>query len=247
MLRPSFFLVLLFSCLTAVAQKESVYQTENEKHIIWQPGVKLTFDMFQNTQPNEHDLAVIEKEHRQSLPYLGFWKVLDVPKKKSGWWNGVGEHPYFCAAFSKFQSFVVVRDSFDLEVAQLQWDIMELGTRHSRMILDSLQTTAVAEAGGKRVTGLISIYFYTAAKRGEELCNGYSKTVLTEAAIPRDHEKLLNHRKFVDEMLEQTSEYATRPEEAWRLLSQEPIQPDLKMAEKITGDLRKSKTTITRE
>ena len=229
--------VFFFCCLTVSAQKESAYQTENDKHIIWQPGVKLTFDMFQNTQPNAHDLAVIEKEHRHSLPYLGFWKVLDVPKKKSGWRKGVKEHPYFCAAFSKFQSFVVVRDSFDLEVAQMQWDILELGTRRSRMILDSLQTAAEAEAGGP-VTGLISIYFYTAAKIGEELYQGFMKTVLTEAAIPRDHEKLLNHRQFVDEMLNLTSEFATSPEEAWRFLSNKPVQSDLKMPENIIGDLR---------
>ena len=230
-------LVFLFCCLTIAAQKESAYQTENDKHIIWQPGVKLTFDMFQNTQPNAHDLAVIEKEHRHSLPYLGFWKVLDVPKKKSGWRKGVKEHPYFCAAFSKFQSFVVVRDSFDLEVAQIQWDILELGTRRSRMILDSLQTTAEAESGGP-VTGLVSIYFYTAGTIGEELYQGFMKTFLKEAAIPRNHEKLLEYRKFVDEMLDQTSKFATRPEEAWRFLSEKPIQSDLKMPENIIGDLR---------
>jgi|GEM_PF-841795 len=237
MLKPLSLIVLLFCCLTLTAQEEPIYQTENEKHIIWQPGVKLTFDMFQNTHPNAHDLAAIEKEHRHSLPYLGFWKVLDVPKKKSGWRKGIKEQAYFCAAFSKFQSFIVVRDSFDLEVAQIQWDILELGTRYSRIILDSLQMTAEAETGGP-VTGLVSIYFFTAGTKGEELYNGFMKTFLKEAAIPRNHEKLLEYRKFVDEMLDQTSKFATRSEEAWRFLSDKPIQSNLKMAKNIIGDLR---------
>ena len=235
MKKSSLFAVFaLLVLLTVSAQQQSVYRTETEKHIVWQPGVKLTFDMFQNTQPSASDTAMMHRDNRQSLPYLGFWDVLDVPKKKS--WKDLHEQAYFCAAFSKFQSFVVVRDSFDLAVAQMQWDIMELGTRMSRMFLDSQQTNA-EESLGCPVTGVVYTFYSTAAAKGRDFYGSLSKALLDNVLVPRDQEKLVEYRRFVDEMLASTAKFATRPEEAWRLLSEKPTQPGLKRAKKVVGPL----------
>lgn len=230
-------LLFVFYSLTTTAQQTpaSIYETED--YIVWQPSVKLTFEMFRNTNPSTSDKELMSKDHRQSLPYLGFWKILDVPKRKSGWKKGIYEQAYFCATFSKFQSCMVVRDSFDLQVAQLQWDILELGTRRSRMILDSLQTMSEKQAGMK-LSGVVATYYSTAAAQGEEMYLGFSKTFLQDLLPSRNQEKLLEYRKFMDEMLENTSKYATNLEEAERLLFKKPLSSQLKQAETIIGDLR---------
>lgn len=231
-MKKIFAFLSLFCPLMAFSQETLI--TENDTHCIWQPGVKLTFEMFENVNPDTADVRIMKKENRKMLPYTGFWHVVDVPKtKKKGrekiWQQDKG---YFGAAFSKFQSCIIDRDSFDLKCAQLIWDAEELGTRQSRMWLDDLQK----KIGGPS-DNLYTMYLMTAAYEGEEYFKRWLYGILFEVQIPRDQDKYLEYRRKIDKDLESSSKYATSKEEATRLLLGKPIDPNMEQAESIVGVL----------
>ena len=232
MKRYLLFLLLVVSCISAMSQEQRSYITETDKYIVWQPGTKLTFEMFEKKDPTERDLQGMESDHRNSVPYLGFWRVLDIPKKKNGWKKGQKGEAYFCATFSKFQSYMAVPDTFELQLVQAQWDLCELGTRVSRMFLDSLQTLM-----GPSTTGIAESFFTTSNNCGKDAYLRLSYEFLRDVVLPKDHEKYQKYRIMLDGMLDATSEFATRPEEAERLLLKKPTKKHLKQAKEVEGNL----------
>ena len=229
--------LLALISLCAVAQEPHLYVTETEDYIAWQPNVKLTFDMFQKSAPTERDLQVMQEDNRNATPYLGFNRVLDEPKTKSGWKEHF-EKAYFCPMFSKYQSYIAVKDTFDLDVAQAQWDIVELGTRRSRIILDSLQNQA-NRINEVPTNGVVSIFYETASQEGIDYYHQILLGFLKEVVLPSYKEMFVKYRQLLDEMLEDTKAYSTSPEEAERLLLRKPLEKYLKEAKKGIGDLRK--------
>ena len=200
-------LLALFCPLMVFSQV--TYVTEDEKHCIWQPGVKLTFEMFENTNPDSANIRSMKEHNRQLIPFTGFWHVVDIHKvpkmkkkeRKKLWLPDKG---YFCAPFSKFQSCIIARDSFDLKCAQLIWDAKELGTRVSRMWLDNLEK----KIGGPS-DNLYTMYLMTAAKEGKDYSDYVIYQILSKVQIPRDQDKYLEYRRKIDEELESTSKFAT--------------------------------------
>lgn len=233
------FLLIALSLLSleAIAQEARTYVTETDDYIAWQPDVKLTFDMFKKSTPDETDTKVMLDDNRECVPYLGFYRILDVPKRRSGWKRQF-EKAYYCAMFSKHQSYMAERDTFDLQIAQAQWDILELGTRTSRMLLDSLQHQ-VNSASGVATNGVVSIFYETASKQGEELYGMLSYGFFKEVILPRDREMYNKYRELLDELLSDTAPYATSPEEAERFLLNKPLEKNLKPARTVIGDMRK--------
>ncbi len=229
-MKKTLFLLILFCTLMAFSQK--AYVTENDKYCIWQPDVKLSFEMFENTKPDSAAVKIMNKECRQLMPFLGFWHVVDIPKKGKG--KGKLDKGYICAAFSKFHSCIIARDSFDLMCAQLLWDAMEIGTRMSRIQLDSLQTEA-----GLPIDNFYSMYLMTAVGIGKEFYSNVLYRVIQDVQIPRDEKKYLEYRRMFDNFLKSTAKFASSKEEATRLLAGKTIEPYLKEAVNIVGDLRK--------
>lgn len=224
--------------LEAIAQEARTYVTETVDYIAWRPDVKLTFDMFKKSAPNEKDTKIMQDDNRKCVPYLGFYRVLDEPRNLSGWKKGQFEKAYYCAMFSKHQSYMAERDTFDLQLAQAQWDILEFGTRTSRMFLDSLQHY-FDSCSGVATSGVVSIFYETASKQGEELYGKLSHSFFKEVILPRDREMYTKYRELLDDFLSGTAPYATSPEEAERLLFKKPLEKYLKPARTVIGDLRK--------
>ena len=233
------FLLIALSLLSleAIAQETRSYVTETDDYIAWRPDVKLTFDMFKKSTPNEKDTKAMQDDNRKCVPYLGFYRILDVPKSRSGWKKGQFEKAYYCAMFSKHQSYMAERDTFDLQIAQAQWDILELGTRKSRMLLDSLQRQINSDSGGP-VSGVASIFYETASQKGEELYGMLSYIFFKEVILPRDRVMYCKYRELLDKLLSDTAPYATSPEEAERFLLKKPLEKYLKPAKTVIGDLR---------
>ena len=229
-------IALALLSLEAFAQNDRSYVTETEDYIAWQPGVKLTFDMFKKEKPTEVDLKAMHNDNRNSIPYMGFYRCLDEPKSKSGWKKGQFEKAYFCPVFSKHQSYMAVKDTFDLQIAQVQWDILELGTRTSRMELDSLQNR-VNSFTGSPTSGGISTYYETVSKDGDQFYRELSYGFFKEVILPRNREMYTKYRELVDNLLSSTAAYATTPEEAERLLLKKPLEKYLKEAKTVIKDL----------
>ena len=225
----------LFCPLMAFSQETFV--TENEQCCIWQPGAKLTFEMFENTNPDSADIKDMLRENRKMILYTGICHIVDVPKipkvkkkeRKKLWLPDKG---YFAAVFSKYQSCIFGRDSFDLKCAQLAWDARELGTRVSRIWLNDLEK----KIGGPS-DNLYTVYLMTAANEGKEYSKYLISDILHNVVIPRDQDKYFEYRRKIDEELESTSKFATSKEEATRLILGRPIDPNMEQAESIVGVL----------
>jgi len=231
-------LLCLFCPLMAFSQATSVtYVTENEKCIIWQPGVKLTFEMFENVNPDTADIRIMKKVNSQLMPYTLLAYVVDVPKVPKVIKRGrkkilQPDKGYFAAEFSKSWSCIIGRDSFDLKCAQLIWDAQELSTRVSRIWLDDVQKKI-----GKPTDNLYTMYLMTAVDGGREYFGKLFSKILNYVQTPRDQDRYLEYRRWIDKELESTSKFATSKEEATRFILGKPIDPDMEQAKSIVGVL----------
>lgn len=231
-----FFLMIVQGSLCA---QERTYITETDDYIAWQPGVKLTFDMFKNPKPSEKDSVIMAKYGLKAGRYTGFYYILDVPKKarrKGGWKDGLGEKAYFCAMFSKHQSWMSVRDSFELQMSQVIWDIEEWGTRLSRKYLSDMEKQFQEANGGHKSTGVISIFYVDACRHGRKWKKQLMNEFIHNVVFPSDTTKYHEYRKMVDELLADTQDYASTPEEAERFLLNKPVDPRYKKADFTMGD-----------
>ena len=196
-------------------------QIETETHAFWQPGAKLTFEMFQGTPA---DSAQVKKVTDVNIFFeiaAGFWSVLDVPASQKDLKRGKMEKPYFCAALDKGASFWIVRDSTELKYAQLVWDLVELSTRITRRNLTEFDRK-LNEGLRKPAAGGIAMHFQTAVNDGKEFGREATFAFFGEAVTTRDEEAFRKWRDYVDTQLHALEAYATREEEIQRLISETP-------------------------
>ena len=215
---------------------ESFAQTETDTHVFWHPGVKLTFDMFQGT-PSDSAVKIITDHNIFHEQYLGLWGLLDVPKSKKGWKKGMEEKPYICAAMDKKNSFLVVRDSTELKYAQLCFDACEVAARVARQNLAAKVDSAKKDIPGGKLNGVIYIWFHTCLSDGR-MFKRVCMDGLNNMIQSRDEESYNEYRKLIDDLLKETEEFATTPEEIQRFITGKPDK-GYKLAESMIGDLRK--------
>lgn len=227
----------LFILIALFLSFECFAQIETDTHVFWQPGVKLTFDMFQGT-PSD---AVVKSLTDQNLfheQYLGLWGCLDVPKSKREWKKGMEEKPHFCAAMDKKNSFLIVRDSTELKYAQLCFDACEVAARVARMNLAERVDSVKKDIPGGKVNGVIYIWFETCLNDGEMVKKGLLNLFMTNVIKPRNEEEYNECRRLLDNKLKALEEYATTPEEIQRFISGKPDK-GYKLSDTAIGDLKK--------
>ena len=84
----------LFILIALFVSVQSFAQIETDTHVFWQPGAKLTFEMFQGT---DQDSSYVKKLTDLNIYHqiaTGFWAALDVPKSKKGGKKGMMEKYY---------------------------------------------------------------------------------------------------------------------------------------------------------
>ncbi len=211
----------IITLLALLASISCFAQIETETHVFWQPGAKLTFDMFQGAPADSayaKKLTDINVYHQVAT---GFWAVLDVPNSKRGWKKGLVEKYYFCAAMEKGQSFFIVRDSTELKYAQLIWDICELATRISRRNLDQF-VSSVNEGLKKPANGAISIQYMTCLNDGREFGREVTHALFDDVITTHDENEYQKYRSQIDSLLQELEPYATTEEEINRLITEKP-------------------------
>ena len=211
-------LITLFALFVSI---QCFAQIETDTHVFWQPGTKLTFEMFQGAPP---DSAYVKKMADYNYNFeisKGFWAALDVPKTKRGWKNGMVEKYYFCAAMDKRNSFFIVRDSTELKFAQLVFDICELSTRISRRNLDQF-VTSINDGLDKPANGAIPIQFMTCLNDGKEFGKEATHSLYVTVIGTHDESEYQKFRSMIDELLQELEPYATSEEEIRRLISGKP-------------------------
>lgn len=227
--------VILLTILLLTAFYHCNAQYETDTHIIWQPGVKLTFEMFQGAPS---DSAFVQKLKGLNIYHqvaIGFWSALDVPDSRRGW-KTMSEKYSFCAAMDKTQSFFIVRDSTELKYAQLIWDICEVATRISRKNLVVFEKEA-NDGLSKNANGIISIQYMTCLNDGKQFGREVTQALFDEVITTHDEEAYRKYRSQIDSLLQELEEYATTEEEIQRLLSDSPTA-GYKLAPTLMGDFK---------
>lgn len=232
-------LITLFALFISI---QCFAQIETDTHVFWQPGTKLTFEMFQGATP---DSAYVKKLTDLNIYHqiaTGFWAALDVPDSKKGWKKGMVEKYSFCAAMDKRNSFLIIKDSTELKYAQLIWDICEVATRISRRNLDQF-VTSVNEGLDKPANGAISIQYMTCLNDGRQFGKEVTHALFDKVITTHDETEFQKFRSQIDELLQQLEAYATKEEEIRRLISHTPdkgymLAPTLNPDSKGRGTIR---------
>ena len=231
----------LFIIIAFFLSTQCFAQIETDTHVFWQPGAKLSFEMFQGAPS---DSAYVKKLTDLNIYHqvaTGFWAALDVPDKK-GWKKGLMEKYYFCAAMEKSNSFFIVKDSTELKYAQLIWDICEVATRISRRNLDQF-VTSVNDGLDKPANGAISIQYMTCLNDGRQFGKEVTHALFDKVITTHDETEYQKFRSQIDELLQQLEAYGTTEEEIRRLISDTPdkgymLAPTLNPDSKGRGTIR---------
>ena len=208
----------LFILIALFVSVQSFAQIETDTHVFWQPGAKLTFEMFQGTAPDSSYVKKLTDLNIYHQIATGFWAALDVPKSKKGWKKGMMEKYYFCSVMEKGNSFFIVKDSTELKYAQLIWDICEVATRISRRNLDQF-VSSLNEGLDKPANGGASIQYMTCLNDGRQFGKEVTHALFDKVITTHNEEEYIQFRAQIDSLLQELAAYATTEEEIRRLIS----------------------------
>jgi hypothetical protein len=217
-------LVLLIVILNSLAQ--TTYPTQDNIHIFWQPGIKLTINDFKG------DTAGRYKESYKSvgikaMGYIGIWSILNVPKKKKDRGNKL-EKVYIAPAFDKAASYIFSNDPTQTSIQEVYFDIAETWARWGRKQLQSYQDSM-------RGYGTLYIMYSTVIKDmkagQKEMNDAYTRDVIIEKKIGAFE----RWRKIIFDKLSETNLWATKSEDCYRFLIDKPIDSDYEQSPTVLG------------
>jgi len=220
-------IIFLVFCTISISLKaqETVYITENEKDIYWQPNTKINFFHYQA----ESDTSCIKYNNKygfQMSSSIGIRGVVDIPNKKKKF-----DKFYLAPVFCKNCSCILSEDSLGLKVDRLLFDIAELFARNARKELLDLQ-------GKLKSRNIYTMYFTTVKNSWDEKMQSFFASVIREVLIEKKEDAYMEWQNTVDELLQQTELYATQFEDCHRFMFDKPIEQGYKEAKTIVGDLR---------
>ena len=197
------------------------YPTRDSIHIFWQPNLKITYNDYKCDTTKERIKDMKQYGYYASAS-IGIWSVLDIPKKKKDRYKKF-EKVYFAPAFERTTSAAIKNDSLQIAMQNILLDINEICARWARRELNSWKERTNA-------TGAISLRYLCVKKqmikKSEKMRNGFIK----QAFIQKKDSAFLKWRLTIDSILNETSKWATTPEECYRLMTGKPIEKDYIMA-----------------
>lgn len=227
--------VLFAFCDITFAQQQG--KQKNDSFVFWQPGIKITADMFQG-EYNEEIANKFKKDNRTAYCCTSRRSILDIPKKKKDY--KTDEKAYFCPILDKSKSFFFNDiDTTEIKYAQFIFDLTELSARYARIFLAN-QQHEMDSISGNHSTGVVAIFYTTAKNVSEEHFYRTYYLFLNEVVLPRDSTKYTKCRNTLDSLLDETKEFATTNEDCQRFMTNAPLSKKLKTATYTIGDLRKN-------
>ena len=217
-------IIILVSC--AISINLNAQLTETKKDLYWQPERKIEFSDYQSISNDE--CVKYNKMYGVHLQAsIGFRWAVDVPKK----WNGKIDKGYIVPVFCKNCSCKLSEDTLELKTDQLLFDITEICARRARIDLDNFQKTG-------NIDNPNSMFFISMKNKWEEEKRKFFGAAINEILLEKQDGAYEKWRKTTDELLEETKDFATKPEDCYRIVLGKPIVKGYKKAKMITGDLR---------
>jgi len=221
-------LIGLFIVLTKILDAQTVYPTENEKDIYWQPNTQIEFSDYQSLN-KEECIKYNEKYGLTMSSSIGFRGVVYIPKKR-----GKYDKFYIAPVFCKNCSCILSEDSLSLQVDRLLFDVAEFCARNARKELLEMHKEMNSD-------NTYTMFFTTVKNKWDEKMRSIFGTVIREILIEKKDSAYTSWRKTIDDVLQQTNNYATQPVDCYRFILNEPLEKGYKMAINIMGDMRNKK------
>jgi hypothetical protein len=211
---------------------QETYLTESNTHIFWQTERELKQDDFKgNGLSNPKSVYYCDSFKLCTVASVGLFAILDIPKKKSRRGELI-EKAYFAPAFEKATSYILNDDTLGIRNQKMVFDIYEAAARFARKQLSQLQDTIKAY-------GVISLMFKSVEARAVELRDTLVDSFTIDVCINNRLGSYEEWRKNINDLLNETNDFATKPEDCYRFIKSEPIDDDYIVAKKVTGDIEK--------
>jgi hypothetical protein len=217
---------LVFTAFSAVFAQEN-YSTETEKYLYWQPEIKIQFSDYK--EPSDTNCIKFNKRYGYKMAgVIDIRGFVDIPKRK-----GKIDKVYIVPVFCKNCSCIISEDSLELKVDQLCFDLAEIYARTARQyLLDTQKALNIDNP---------NTMFFTTIKN---TCNKEMRTafgqIFREILIDKKENAYQEWRKKIDKTLEETKEFATKPEECYRFILDKPIEKGYKQVKYIVGDMNRT-------
>jgi len=209
-------IILFFGISNLKAQQTRI---ESDRFLYWQVDTKIGYDDFKQ-KPDSTGIKLCKKYGTKSLSNVQIHTILDYPK------NGrkiktLKEKIYFAPSFCKECSMMVQKDSIELKMAQMYFDIAEYCSRRARQnvkYLDSLNYKNGFSAAA--FPGIVDNMY----KMMGEMYRSFGRQV----AIDKKPGAFEKWRSDCDKLLTQTKDYATSKDECTRFISKKPYSDEYK-------------------
>jgi hypothetical protein len=199
---------------------------ETEKFLYWQTDTRLQFSDYQRSADSS-DIAEMNKYDTKSLANIQIHSILDYPKKARKI-KTLKEQWYLTPAFCKKCSPLIMQDSIELLQDQVFFDIAEYCTRATRIRIAELEKQNYGNSFiGAAFPGLIDKMY----EMMREMFGSFGRAVIIEKK-PGAYEEW---RKSIDEMLEETKDYATRSIDCQRFINDKPFSDEYKVSYAVYG------------
>ncbi|SEW00155.1 hypothetical protein SAMN05428988_1147 [Chitinophaga sp. YR573] len=227
MIKLTITFILLIVSLNSFAQVN--YPTHDSAYIFWQPGITLTYNDFRGDTVGGKYTELYKKVGLQSEAYIGLWSILDVPKKKKDRGRKL-EKVYVAPAFDKTASYAITNDTMEIAIQQVYFDIAETWARWARQQLSRYQDSMK----GYGVSLLMYSTVIKDAKAGRQQMNSaYAEDVI----ISKKQGAFEKWRKLIDNQLNETALWATKPEDCYRFIVRKAIDKEYEESPVVVGVL----------
>ncbi len=167
----------------------------------------------------------MEKYGYTAMASIGIWRVLDVAKK-----NDKFEKAYFAPAYERTTSVAKTNDSLQLEIQNTSFNICEIWARWARQQLKTMVDSTNS-------IGIQAIMFTTIVQEMDKNRDHMQGGFIYEVIVEKKEGSFEKWKSLIDQMLDDTKEWATTPEECYRLMTGKPIEKGYMMAKKLIGPM----------
>lgn len=229
------FIFIISSIIVSTVNGQNHLQTEDKDNLYWQPDVEIDYSHFQS----ESDADCIKYAAKYGVKMsanIQLKGIVDIPKshlsrkikKRTG-----SDKAYLAPLFCKNCSCILSKDSVELAVYQLLFDVAEMCSRGARKELIEIQKQM-------NTNNVNTMFFTTIRNKWDERMRGTWESIYQDVLIQKKDSSYVEWRKLVDELLEANKDYSTQPNEIKRLILGEPIEQDYVQAKLIMGDLKRN-------
>lgn len=217
--------ILLIVSLNSFAQFN--YPTQDSAYIFWQPGITLTYNDYRGDTVGGKYTEWYKKVGLQSEAYIGIWSILDVPKKKKDRGRKL-EKVYVVPAFDKTASYAIINDTMQIAINQVYFDIAEIWARWARQQLSMYQDTM-------KGYGSLLLMYSTVIKDTKAGRQQMNSAYAEEVVINKKEGAFEKWRKLVNDQLNETTLWATKPEDCYRFIVRKAIDKDYEQSPVVVG------------